>query len=153
MENTYGNNELICEQIRIILHKKQNIIKAICSQNEGFINIFIRNGKVQKLLYQRNVVVADRTTVDAALNFLDSSDEETTESYFESKQLIPDYVYRRFSYMIAASTLTIEEMQYGHLRFHFTFEKNEEDWQESFKLTFDEEYHFKDSDFPSIGSK
>lgn len=147
MTTNNSSNELICEQIRIILHKKQNIKKAICSQEEGFINIFIRNGSVQKLLYQRNIVIADRHTVETAIDFMDSIDEEESKPYFQSEQIIPDNVYRRFVYMLANASLTIEPMDYGHLRFHFNFKKNEDDWQESFKLTFDEEYHFKESDF------
>ena len=136
------NNELICEQIRKVLYKKKDIIMAICSRNEGFISIFIRNGQVQKLQYQRNLVIADRTFMDAFMDNLDDSEEISIP-----EQVIPDHVYRRFAYMIASSTLTIAPMDYGHLRFHFNFEKREDDWQESFKMTFDKEYHFTEADF------
>lgn len=139
------NNELICEQIRQILFKKQDIIKAICSQNEGFISIFIRNGNVQKLTYQRDIIIADRSTVESVLDYIDSN--ENPEAFFKPQQVIPDHVYRRFAYMIAASSLAIPPMDYGHLRYHFTFEKNDDNWRESFKMTFDEEYHFKPADF------
>lgn len=140
-----GSNELICEQIRKILYKKQDIIKAICSQSEGYISIFIRNGSVQKLIYQRDVVVADRSTVETALDYIDSV--ENSEEYFKPQQVIPEHVYRRFAYLIATSTLTIAPMDYGHLRYHFTFEKNDDNWREAFKMTFDKEHHFTAADF------
>lgn len=141
MENL--SNELICEQIRKILYKKKDIMMAICSRPEGFISIFIRKGQVQKLQFQRNLVVADRTFMD---EFMDNFDE--SEEILNPEQVIPNHVYRRFAYMIATSTLTIAPMDHGHLRFHFNFEKQDnDDWQESFKMTFDKEYHFTEADF------
>lgn len=132
--NTAGGNEKISEQIRILLNQNEDIKRSVCSQDEGFLEMFVRNGRIQKILYQHDVVVTN--ALEHIMDQLDADIENTP-----SPNVIPDHVYRRFVYMLATATLAIAEMDYGHLKFQFNFVNTGADWSENLKCTVVKELH------------
>jgi hypothetical protein len=132
-------NEKICEQIKKIMLKKPALKDAICNNNQGFFNFFVRNGEIQKVTYQRDFISVEAMSIEAALSLFD---EESPAP----KEVIPLDIYRTFVYMVANAPSNISHMEYGYLRFRYKLEKVGENWSPNYTFTFDEEIHIKKDD-------
>ncbi|MFY0520570.1 hypothetical protein ACOMCU_22475 [Lysinibacillus sp. UGB7] len=141
MENTLvaTSNDKIAEQLKNAMFKSKDIIKAICSQEEGFIDIFIRKGNVSKLLYQKFQFDSMKVNFDE----MNDDFQLKTEKEFE----VPIQIYRRFTYLLSTAITYSPKMEHGHIRFAFKFRKMENDlWQEDFHMEFIAEKPFRNGE-------
>lgn len=133
------SNDKIAEQLKNAMLKSTDIMDAICSQEEGFIDVFIRKGNVSKLLYQKFNFDSMKVNFDE----MDDDFKLQTENEF----LVPKQIYRRFTYLLSTAIFYSPYMEHGHLRFAFKFSKMENDlWQEEFKMEFIAEKPFRNGE-------
>lgn len=127
MENTLvpTYNEQVAEQLKKAMMNNTDIMEAICAQEKGYIDVFIRKGNVSKLLYPK----FQYDSVD--VNF-----DEDFEDFQQKKEIfkVPDKIYRRFVYLLTTAILCSPSLDHGHLRFAFEFTNKDDQWQEKFKL-------------------
>ncbi|HCG4536148.1 TPA: hypothetical protein NJY08_005001 [Salmonella enterica subsp. enterica serovar Typhi str. AG3] len=130
------SNETIADQIRKILMENEDVKRAICSMEDGYLKFFVRDGNIQKLRYKQ-------TQLESSKIDWDDMDEEDGIIKVE-ESLIPSTDYRRFAYLLSTLVLNVKPIEYGHLYFDFNFYKKENnDWQEEVKFRFEDEIHFK----------
>ncbi len=143
MENTLipTSNEAVAEQLKNAMLKNTDIMEAICAQEQGFIDVFIRKGNVSKLLYPTFQFDSMKVNFDD----IDDDFQLKTESGF----ILPKQIYRRFVYAITTFLIYSPAMEHGHLRLTFEFCKNEEvpdQWQEKFNVGFIAEKPFRNGE-------
>lgn len=136
-----ATNDQISKEIKEILQNEKKVKEAICNQLEGELKIFIREGHVQKVRYQRDYMLTQ------ADSFFDDEDEEFNNG---PVQLISDVIYKRFTYLVASSILNLEVMDYGHLNFKYSFvESNANIEIGNLAIRFDGEVHIPKNTFKS----
>ncbi|MFJ7983496.1 hypothetical protein ACIQ1D_25025 [Lysinibacillus xylanilyticus] len=141
MENTLipTSNEVVAEQLKKAMMKNTDIMEAICAQEQGFIDVFIRKGNVSKVLYPKFQFDSMK------VNFDEMDDDFQLEADSEFK--VPTQIYRRFVYLLTTVILYSPAMDHGHLRLAFEFSQNEDDqWQEKFNVNFIAEKPFRNGE-------
>jgi len=141
MENTLipTSNETVAEQLKKAMLNNNDIMEAICAQEHGFVDVFIRKGNVSKLLYPKFQFDSMK------VNFDEIDDDFQLKA--DNEFIVPKLVYRRFVYLLTTAILYSPAMDHGHLRFAFEFRKDENDeWQDKFSVDFIAEKPFRNGE-------
>lgn len=143
MENTLVvtsiSNEKIADQLKKAMLNNTEIMEAVSSQEQGYIDIFIRKGNVSKLLYPKFHFDSMKINFDEI--------DEDFQLQSDKKFQVPKLVYRRFIYLLSTAILYTPYMEHGHLRFAFEFREMENDlWQEKFSMDFIAEKPFRNGE-------
>lgn len=142
MENnlTANQNDKISEQLRAALMGSDKLMKDICAQEEGYIDIFIRKGDISLLSYRKLQI--DSTSLDyEGVEDKEDNSEFPIKKKFET---VPPQIYRRFAYILSSAVLYTPVMEHGHIFFNFKFiQSDNEQWQEEFTMEFHEEIPFR----------
>ncbi len=129
-----GSNEAIANHLKNTLLWDNELENALRSQTDGFVNVFIRNGTVQKISF-------------CQLNFGSSSSQIYDEEVVDDKEPqileVPRRVYMTFCYLFSAAISTLKQpIVYGEVKCTFRFKETGDEWEHSFDIDIIREIHF-----------